>query len=256
MVSFIQAELSGARPVYRVLDLGANPYILTYTLVSGSVDVVSSGAPLPSGAPSRAGERVEFRTATGSHVASVPLHRFNVERDRFPFDDESFDAVLCGELLEHLIETPDRMLFECNRVLAIGGRLVLSTPNAVSLTRIISMIRGASGEWPFSEQGPYARHNRLYTIGEVRDLLNGHGFSIKLLQGLTYIHRRSWYAKGPVGAAKWLFVMATQQLFAQYSRRQARWADSLLVVAIKQTPPSRYRPSWLFGATDTVPMVA
>lgn len=45
-----------------------------------------------------------------------------------PFADERFTAVVAGELIEHLFQPPV-FLCECNRVLRMGGRLVLSTPN-------------------------------------------------------------------------------------------------------------------------------
>jgi methionine biosynthesis protein MetW len=45
-----------------------------------------------------------------------------------PFEDESFDLVVCIEVLEHLF-SPDRAAAEILRVLRPGGRLVCSTPN-------------------------------------------------------------------------------------------------------------------------------
>lgn len=45
-----------------------------------------------------------------------------------PFADEEFAAVVAGELIEHLSQ-PLLFMNECNRILRIGGRLVLSTPN-------------------------------------------------------------------------------------------------------------------------------
>lgn len=44
-----------------------------------------------------------------------------------PFEDASFDAVVCGELIEHLDE-PELLLAEMHRICAPGGRMVLSTP--------------------------------------------------------------------------------------------------------------------------------
>jgi SAM-dependent methyltransferase len=45
----------------------------------------------------------------------------------FPFPDASFDTVLCNQVLEHVFE-PHAFLAECTRVLAPGGRLLLSVP--------------------------------------------------------------------------------------------------------------------------------
>lgn len=46
---------------------------------------------------------------------------------RFPFDDASMDAVLCNQVLEHVFN-PDEFLGEIRRVLAPGGRLLLTVP--------------------------------------------------------------------------------------------------------------------------------
>src|SRR5881296_1356992 len=49
-----------------------------------------------------------------------------------PVRDESFDAVVATEVLEHLDE-PGRMLSEATRVLRPGGRFFMTTPNAQAL---------------------------------------------------------------------------------------------------------------------------
>lgn len=45
-----------------------------------------------------------------------------------PFEDETFDLVICNDVIEHLTEQEDLML-EIHRVLKIGGHLYLTTPN-------------------------------------------------------------------------------------------------------------------------------
>jgi SAM-dependent methyltransferase len=46
---------------------------------------------------------------------------------RLPFDDESFDHVLCTEVLEH-VPSPESLLGDIMRVLKPGGSLVLTVP--------------------------------------------------------------------------------------------------------------------------------
>lgn len=45
----------------------------------------------------------------------------------FPFEDASFDAVLCNQVLEHVFN-PDEFLSEIRRVLKPGGKLLLTVP--------------------------------------------------------------------------------------------------------------------------------
>jgi SAM-dependent methyltransferase len=62
-----------------------------------------------------------------------PLSRKHSKADYFydgqhlPFEDESFDLVLCNQVLEHVFN-PKTFLNELNRVLALGGRIILTVP--------------------------------------------------------------------------------------------------------------------------------
>jgi len=47
---------------------------------------------------------------------------------RLPFDDDSADVVLAGEILEHMVDT-ESFLREVRRILRRSGAIVLSTPN-------------------------------------------------------------------------------------------------------------------------------
>jgi len=71
-----------------------------------------------------------------SQVVGVDLSRTEGRRPdvlfdghRLPFRDGSFDGVLCNQVLEHVF-TPEQFLRELLRVLAPGGRLVLTVPFA------------------------------------------------------------------------------------------------------------------------------
>jgi len=47
-----------------------------------------------------------------------------------PKPDQTFDAIVAGEFLEHLYPSDvDPTLCECQRVLKIGGKLLMTTPN-------------------------------------------------------------------------------------------------------------------------------
>ena len=47
-----------------------------------------------------------------------------------PYEDETFDVIVAGELIEHIYPCDvDRMIFETFRILKIGGRILMTTPN-------------------------------------------------------------------------------------------------------------------------------
>ncbi len=52
---------------------------------------------------------------------------FFYDGNRFPFEDASFDAVLCNQVLEHVFN-PDQFLSEIVRVLRPDGKLLLTVP--------------------------------------------------------------------------------------------------------------------------------
>lgn len=58
------------------------------------------------------------------HPESYPLRtdfrRADFDSDRLPWPDESFDAITCMHVVEHLLQ-PDRILSEAARLLRPGG---------------------------------------------------------------------------------------------------------------------------------------
>ncbi|HLC92844.1 MAG TPA: class I SAM-dependent methyltransferase [archaeon] len=59
-------------------------------------------------------------------------HYKRASAERIPFDSGFFDSIFAGELIEH-VYTPEIFLREANRVLKIGGALVMTTPNQKSI---------------------------------------------------------------------------------------------------------------------------
>ena len=81
-------------------------------------------------------------TASDGEEFHCTIDLFNCEVDRFPYSDESFDTIICCELLEHLQKDPMHMMSEIHRVLKANGTLVLTTPNAVSLRALRAILAG------------------------------------------------------------------------------------------------------------------
>ena len=52
---------------------------------------------------------------------------FHYDGNTFPFEDASFDSVLCNQVLEHVFN-PDEFLAQITRVLKSGGKLLLTVP--------------------------------------------------------------------------------------------------------------------------------
>ena len=133
----------------RVLDLGCRSGALTRHFLDGN-EVV--GLDVDAAALAKAAE-----------LGITPVEA-DVE-DPLPFDAASFDAVVAGELLEHL-QFPDSLVAEVRRVLRPGGVFVGSVPNAFRLQSRLRFLRGRS-----PEDDP--THLRMFSPAGIRELLAG-----------------------------------------------------------------------------------
>jgi glycosyltransferase involved in cell wall biosynthesis/SAM-dependent methyltransferase len=111
---------------------------------------------------------------------SLPMRNLDVERERFPFAEASFDVALCCELIEHLQEDPMHMLWELNRVLKWGGLVVITTPNVTSAFSIKEAMAGNSPYiyGAYNRGNRADRHSREYTPNDIRTALVAAGFKV------------------------------------------------------------------------------
>jgi SAM-dependent methyltransferase len=112
---------------------------------------------------------------------------FDAERDRFPYPDEHFDAVIAGEIIEHLTYDPMHMLLESRRVLRDGGYLLVTTPNVGSVTSVAKTLDGHDNPQIFflykrpGQGEEEIGHVREYTAYEIGEAVKAAGFEVKQL---------------------------------------------------------------------------
>lgn len=134
-------------PGRRVLDIGCRYGALTRAYLDGN-DVVGLDV-----------DREALEEAARLGIET----RWADAEERLPFEDASFDVVVCGELLEHLRD-PEAVVGEARRVLRAGGSLVGSVPNSF---RLKNRLRFLLGRPP--EDDPTMLH--LFSPAAVRALL-------------------------------------------------------------------------------------
>ncbi len=96
-----------------------------------------------------------------------------------PYETETFDVAMSLETLEH-VPDPDRGLLELVRVAKIGGRLVVTTPNYLSLVGVSRVYRKLIGR-PYHEVGQPINHPLIF-LGLIRKL-KSLGCRIEVVEG-------------------------------------------------------------------------
>lgn len=108
--------------------------------------------------------------------------------EELPFDDGAFDAATCVEGIEH-IENPWRLAREFHRVLRPGGRLVVTTPNILSIrSRFRFFTAGYHRGFKYFDPG--GGHITVLELPQLLRILARAGFSIR---GVTANRRRGKY---------------------------------------------------------------
>ena len=103
-----------------------------------------------------------------------------------PFSDDSFDLVVCSEVLEHLHDYKDAIK-EINRVLKPGGQFLASVP-AEFPEKIC---------WLLSEdyQNQPGGHLRIFKKNELIKEVTEHNFSFESSQRFHSIHSAYWWLR-------------------------------------------------------------
>jgi SAM-dependent methyltransferase len=98
---------------------------------------------------------------------------------KLPFEDDSFDLAVCVEVLEHLVR-PDHAAAEILRVLAPGGTLVATVPNAVFWRRRLDAV---VGRWhPLGDELSVTQpwrdpHLRFFTPHTLQAMIEAAGYT-------------------------------------------------------------------------------
>ena len=162
----------------RVLEIGAFFGTVSISLSRLGFELTASDIPEYMSLPEQKARFSQY----GVHTASIRLQDYTL-----PFKDNSFDAVIMCEVLEHLNFNPLPLLKDINRILSNRGLLYLSLPNLAKISNRLSLLRGqsiqVSVESFFKQLDPDEPeiangHWREYTMKDIQIMLTKLGFSI------------------------------------------------------------------------------
>jgi SAM-dependent methyltransferase len=235
------------RPL-RILELGAAPYSFT-TLLLRSIrcEVTCVSAP-PQVWPGEMVGVTHTQVELGEPMQRVPVALLNLERELLPFANQSFDVVLCMDVLQNLAYHPTLLFCEAQRVLTRQGRLLLTVPNGLSLWRLLWLLCGIVDLDPFAARGMYERRQRSSTPQEVRKLIAGCGFQIERfdLLNLAPLPSAGWPRR-----LSWVARRLTSLPVAALQQRR----DYLLLTATPVGQPQAVYPAELYHYVRLYPRI-
>jgi 2-polyprenyl-3-methyl-5-hydroxy-6-metoxy-1,4-benzoquinol methylase len=116
----------------------------------------------------------------------------DVEEMELPFEQGSFDAVVCGDVLEHL-RGPERLLRRVRDWLGPEGCLVASIPNVRHHSVVRTLLEG---NWTYEPAGLLDRtHLRFFTRRDIERMLAETGFTVSRLAAVEAPGEEGWRAQ-------------------------------------------------------------
>jgi SAM-dependent methyltransferase len=165
-------------------------------------------------------------------LEDVEIRRGNLDSS-LPYEDKSFDFIVCVEGLEH-IENPANAIREFARLLRENGMLIVSVPNILNIEeRLKWLFNGYTSHFKplssealadikqeFGEMEEIALHVNPIGYSEVRFLLEKNGFELKKIY-LDKPKKNSWAYFPIVG------LIRLTARFSSEKKRRSRWTDEL-----------------------------
>lgn len=166
-----------------------------------------------------------------------------------PFENETFDGVVCIDGIEH-IERQFDFVRECGRITKRGGFIIISTPNISSLrSRFRWMLTGfhTKCKTPLNERCPHPSfHINMISFPELRYILHTSGYSIQTLASnrikfvswlyaplalISFLNTLYWFRKE---AKNDDLKVINRQVLAQMFSLPVLFSETLVVKAVKR----------------------
>jgi hypothetical protein len=110
----------------------------------------------------------------GKETYSFTNYSANIERTLFNVEGKA-DIVMACEIIEHMTRAPHILLLNANSWLEPDGRIVITTPNGAQLENPFRV----RPKMPAYRYSSYSRHNYVFTMEGLIDLVSVCGFDIE-----------------------------------------------------------------------------
>lgn len=165
MINFVEEAFYKSKKdikKFKILDIGGNTGVISKMLQDKGFNVTVADI-----------SKEALKTCKKKKLKTLNFD-FN---DIFPIKDKSFDLIIAGEVIEHILDV-ELFLKETNRILKEDGYVVISTPN---LATFKDRIRFLFGKMPrqINPHHEYLKlHIRQFTYSSLKESLNISGFNL------------------------------------------------------------------------------
>jgi 2-polyprenyl-3-methyl-5-hydroxy-6-metoxy-1,4-benzoquinol methylase len=141
------------------------------------------------------------REVVGVELVAIPgggqnrpeIDRFiiaDVEQQNLELEPDSFDVVICGDVLEHLRDPWNALLY-LNGFLKPGGVFVISLPNILYWRAFVRIVMG---DFRYTRAGVLDRnHLRFFCRKNMIDLVRSAGLEVLQIEPSFLRHQALWY---------------------------------------------------------------
>lgn len=162
---------------------------------------------------------------TGVDISGAPDLTLNLEKiERLPFEDNSFDWVVCTDVLEHL----DNLHFIFGELVRVSSRyLLISLPNNwVNLVRPIERGSGSFDKFGLPSNPVKDRHKWFFNLTEASNFIKAQTekYPIYIRELLVTEKPKPFYTR-----------MVRRVFYPRYERYLNRYANTLWVVLEKNS---------------------
>ncbi|PWJ60399.1 ubiquinone/menaquinone biosynthesis C-methylase UbiE [Dyadobacter jejuensis] len=112
-----------------------------------------------------------------SHEAIDQMFIADIEKDELNIPNNYFDVIICGDVLEHLVD-PWAAMEKINKWTKTGGVFIASIPNIRELSAFYHIVLG--GSFAYNPEGGIfdKTHLRFFCKKNMRDLFEQKGFDV------------------------------------------------------------------------------
>lgn len=152
---------------------------------------------------------------------NVEVFAIDLEKQPLPVLDSSVIAVGLFEVIEHLYIDPMYVLSEINRILHVGGKLLITTPNICSWRAVTALLTSYEPYLYGKYAGPGTRrHVHEYSVRNMKILLEAAGLEVNIWTENFSSHKSS---------------DSVHQLLEQLGAPKGDRGDSIIAVGTKRS---------------------